>query len=1109
MVGFKMNYFKGMTYSEIRPLFEKHFNYNQAFLEEVNEEVTLPEKEVEVEAHKRECESLEKEVTKKQRMDEEAEDLKSHLQIVANDDDDVYTEATPLALKIPIVDYKIHFEKNKPYFKIIRAYGNHMLFLSFSTMLKNFDREDLESLWKLVKESVWRDQKGRYGLAKVKSWKLFESVGVHCITFSTTQMFLPVKKRYPLTHFTLEQMLNNVRLEVEEVSEISLELLRLVRRQLIEGGGLLGIMDFNTLILLFILSDAAWNYCCIITSLKALDEVYFSKNYVRKFLRALHPKWRAKVTAIEESKDLMSLSLDELIWNLKVYEMIIKKDSEIVKAKVERKSLALKAKKESSDEECSTSKSKDEEYAMVVRDFKKFFKRRGKFVRRPQNDKMTFQRSRDDKNGKSDRKCFRCGDLNHLIGECLKPPKDKSQRALSEEDGSKYRLKFMLDKKELSLILDDFRTIFYLPQANDNNHDRFVPPPSFIDMFPFYKNELGFIMELKTSSSFKTTGLLQPWQTATTRRNSLFSSSFNIFDSLSKIYEDNFPEISRRARDKYHNLKDDDVMKNIFNSGRYKDKVGMKILAWMILEAMKHTEHYRMTPSTPRSPNPKMDASESSAPKRSTVIHFCITQRRSTCLTPLTPVPTVNKADETILQDTLQVSLVEHKSREEQEARENVELVKDGSDKESSEVEFTDVVIHMNVNKEEEEIINEVYDLKRKEKGKIVEESRNTPFPTPIRSPMINTDLELQGRYGYLFEHLRASFMPRKSFATLADHLQEVQDQVPVYVTKGLILERQKNKKEMEKMIAKAILQELRSYMSGHILHVHPAQSQTTSILEQQYQLYLSMKDDPQLQQKDIAIWLTLQMKFGILQKTSEYEAYVSRESSSGQDNEKEQGPSTSGNQVQVDDYDFWTESYASDDDEIPTKQVSQDIMKEVLLTIDEAKLKKIADEMLRQRCTSGDEHQYHIDQMKNFLKSNNFWESRKEILELGHEYKFIIEIVARRANECIVSITEPDFKNLNKNDIEDMYLLIMNSKPVHGIIYNNSKKEKRVMRHSEIHKFCDATLNRVLEGLKSYNNDLKYGYIKKDLTKDEAEYLKLFEEEIEVRLKYHRQMRR
>nr|GEU81518.1 retrovirus-related Pol polyprotein from transposon TNT 1-94 [Tanacetum cinerariifolium] len=79
--------------------------------------------------------------------------------------------------------------------------------------------------------------------------------------------------------------------------------------------------------------------------------------------------------------------------------MLIKKDFKIVKEKVKKKSLALKAKKESSDEECSTSESKDEEYTMAVRDFNKFFKRRGRFVRHPRNDKNTFQRSRDDKNG--------------------------------------------------------------------------------------------------------------------------------------------------------------------------------------------------------------------------------------------------------------------------------------------------------------------------------------------------------------------------------------------------------------------------------------------------------------------------------------------------------------------------------------------------------------------------------------------------------------------------------------------------------------------------------------------------------------------------------------
>nr|GEU76302.1 UBN2 domain-containing protein [Tanacetum cinerariifolium] len=140
----------------------------------------------------------------------------------------------------------------------------------------------------------------------------------------------------------------------------------------------------------------------IITSLKAVDEGFSSKNYVRKILRALHPKWRAKVTAIEESKDLTSLSLDELIGNLKVYEVIIKKDSEMVKGKREQnRSLALKAKKESSDEDSSTSDSEDEEYAMAMRDFKKFFKRRERFVRQPHDERKSSQRNKYDKNAKA------------------------------------------------------------------------------------------------------------------------------------------------------------------------------------------------------------------------------------------------------------------------------------------------------------------------------------------------------------------------------------------------------------------------------------------------------------------------------------------------------------------------------------------------------------------------------------------------------------------------------------------------------------------------------------------------------------------------------------
>ncbi|GJW73093.1 hypothetical protein Tco_0132463 [Tanacetum coccineum] len=110
----------------------------------------------------------------------------------------------------------------------------------------------------------------------------------------------------------------------------------------------------------------------IITSLKAFDESFSSRNHVRKLFRALPTKWRPKVTGIEESKDLSTLPLDELIGNLKVYEVVLQKDSEASKNKQEKyKSLALKENKVTSDEEALCLDSDDEEYAMAVWDFKK------------------------------------------------------------------------------------------------------------------------------------------------------------------------------------------------------------------------------------------------------------------------------------------------------------------------------------------------------------------------------------------------------------------------------------------------------------------------------------------------------------------------------------------------------------------------------------------------------------------------------------------------------------------------------------------------------------------------------------------------------------------
>nr|GEV62646.1 hypothetical protein [Tanacetum cinerariifolium] len=120
MAGFKMDYFKEKS------------------KEQLEEEASR--------ALKRTSESQEEKAAKKQKLDEEVEELKKHLKIVPNNDDDVYTEATPLALKVSVVDYEIYSENNKPYYKIIRADGSHQLFLSILSLLRNFDREDLEML---------------------------------------------------------------------------------------------------------------------------------------------------------------------------------------------------------------------------------------------------------------------------------------------------------------------------------------------------------------------------------------------------------------------------------------------------------------------------------------------------------------------------------------------------------------------------------------------------------------------------------------------------------------------------------------------------------------------------------------------------------------------------------------------------------------------------------------------------------------------------------------------------------------------------------------------------------------------------------------------------
>nr|GEY39848.1 putative reverse transcriptase domain-containing protein [Tanacetum cinerariifolium] len=111
---------------------------------------------------------------KRRKLNEEVEDLKRHLEIVPDEDDDVYTESTPLARKVLVMDYEIIELNNKTYYKIIRADGTHQLYISFMTLLKNFDREDLEALWNLVKSRRIKE----LFMVKQRPFKILKRVGL-------------------------------------------------------------------------------------------------------------------------------------------------------------------------------------------------------------------------------------------------------------------------------------------------------------------------------------------------------------------------------------------------------------------------------------------------------------------------------------------------------------------------------------------------------------------------------------------------------------------------------------------------------------------------------------------------------------------------------------------------------------------------------------------------------------------------------------------------------------------------------------------------------------------------------------------------------------------
>ncbi|GJX91538.1 hypothetical protein Tco_0344864 [Tanacetum coccineum] len=290
----------------------------------------------------------------------------------------------------------------------------------------------------------------------------------------------------------------------------------------------------------------------------------------------------------------------------------------------------------------------------------------------------------------------------------------------------------------------------------------------------------------------------------------------------------------------------------------------------------------------------------------------------------------------------------------------------------------------------------------------------------------------------------------------------------------------------------------LQNYMSNHILHVHPKEAASSSIPDLQRQLNLKMKSC---------------LLFALVFMNYHHEMMFVLRGGRGYAVQKDR------RHLSVED--IQPVNHRIDDDEVPSEEVLPELLglkwsgKEKWTMVYITKEFNALNVMMRSQYDSGEEHQYHLDQMKSCIESQIVWESRKEDLTLqiphkptqivdmikvlsnqGYEEEYMEEIVVKRADgkSCVIWERVHDYQQglesyqhkvnltaptLTFPSIKEETLLTITSDPVVSLTYENNKKEKRVMDIKEILKFCDATLKRVLKKVKKFNLDVKYKTLK------------------------------
>ncbi|GJS11250.1 hypothetical protein Tco_0368046 [Tanacetum coccineum] len=278
--NFKITDFKGMSYNEIRPIFEKLWDFNQKFVpmdaEKGSKKQKSPEKERSTEkiveeedvtqeerkevvkepAAKRKKSIPRKTTRKRQKLEEDTEkdELKRFLDIVPREEAPIEIES--LSTKFPIVDWKSYIlTETFMYYQIFRGDGSSKNYKIFTEMLRDFDRHDVEELYRLVKEryrdsrpegydlmlwgdlhtvfepneddELWQNQH-QYNLI---SWSLYDFCGIHMLLMDNGMaIHMLTEKKYPLSQEMISKMLKK-RLEVDHESTQAIELLRFIRSQ--------------------------------------------------------------------------------------------------------------------------------------------------------------------------------------------------------------------------------------------------------------------------------------------------------------------------------------------------------------------------------------------------------------------------------------------------------------------------------------------------------------------------------------------------------------------------------------------------------------------------------------------------------------------------------------------------------------------------------------------------------------------------------------------------------------------------------------------------------------------------------------------------------------